>query len=204
MTNRGDDDFAYAGPSRSGVFWAAGLVLAALLIGVVVLQAIDDDPSGAGGTTTVAGESVPTESTLVQSDPFATTTTLAVRLPNAVRVIVTNGSGVNKAARRVNDQLVPLGYTMVSPRDANASNKADAVFFKPGFEPEATAIAASLGVTTVLGVPTAEQTIKTPPAIPEFDVQVMVGPILAQKFLPGGTATTAPAATTVAPAAPAA
>ncbi len=90
---------------------------------------------------------------------------------------------------------------MVSPRDANANNKADSVFFKPGFQAEATAIAVALGLDTsaqftVIGVPTNEQTIKTPPAVPEFDVQVMVGPTLASKYKPGATAATDPAATT--------
>ncbi len=205
MTNRRDDDFAYAGPSRSGVFWAAGLVLAALLIGVVVLQAIDNNPKGSGGDIAASPDSAaPAESSLAPIDPLATTTTIPARLPAAVRVIVTNGSGVNRAARRVSEALTPSGYNMVSPRDANGTNKADAVFFKPGFDPEANAIAASLGVATILPMP-AEQTIKIPPAIPDFDVQVMVGPILAQKYQPAGAAapaTTAPAvATTAAPAA---
>jgi hypothetical protein len=208
MTNRREEEFAYSGPSRSGVFWAAGLVLLALIIGVVVLQKVDGNKK-----SSVAGNSVsPSESTVTQTDsstpavigdPNVPTTIApaAARLPGAVRVIVTNGSGVNKAARRVNDVLAPSGYQMVSPRDANAKNLADAVFFKPGFEPEANAIAASLGVTYVGGLP-ATPTIKTPPAAPEFDVQVMVGPELAKKYKPGSTPAAAdPAAPAPAPAA---
>jgi LytR cell envelope-related transcriptional attenuator len=206
MTNRREEEFAYSGPSRSGVFWAAGLVLLALIIAVVVLQKVDSNKK-----TSVAGNSLtPSESTVAQTDsstpavigdPNVPTTIApaAARLPGAVRVIVTNGSGVNKAARRVNEVLVPSGYQMVSPRDANAKNLADAVFFKPGFEPEAKAIAASLGVTYVGGLP-ATPTIKTPPAAPEFDVQVMVGPELAKKYKPGSTT---PAAADPAAAAPA-
>ncbi len=202
MTNRRDDDFAYAGPSRSGVTWAAGLVLVALLIGVVVLQAVDNTPNKSGGDVAAPADSVaPVESSLAPVDPLSTTTIAPARLASSVRVIVTNGSGVNKAARRVNENLVPSGYAMVTPRDATRTNMADAVMFKPGFQPEANAIAASLGVATVLLVPD-EQLIKTPPAIPEFDVQVMVGPILARKFQPAGTE--APAAQPAAAPAPAA
>jgi hypothetical protein len=202
MTNRRDDEFAYGGPSRSGVIWAAGLVLLAVIAGVLVLQKVDNrSVSVAGNEIAPAETSAVTDSTLAATDPAVTPTTLASpaapRTAAQVRVIVTNGSGVNKAARRVNEALVPSGYQMVSPRDANASNKADAVFYRPGFEAEANAIAAGLAVTYVSAVPD-EQTIKTPPAIPEFDVQVMVGPMLAAKYLPGGAASATPATTAAA------
>jgi hypothetical protein len=207
MTNRRDDEFAYGGPSRSGVIWAAGLVLLAVIAGVLVLQKVDNRTvSVAGNEIAPAETTAVTDSTLAATDPAVTPTTLASpaapRTAAQVRVIVTNGSGVNKAARRVNEALVPSGYQMVSPRDANTSNKADAVFYKPGFEAEANAIAAGLGVNYVSAVPADEQTIKTPPAIPEFDVQVMVGPMLAAKYLPGGAAATpatTPAAATPTP-----
>jgi hypothetical protein len=205
MTNRREEEFAYSGPSRSGVFWAAGLVLLALIIGVVVLQKVDTTKSNVSASSLTPSESsvpvVDSSTPGVVGDPNVTTTiaATAARLPAAVRVIVTNGSGVNRAARRVNEVLVPSGYQMVAPRDANAQNLADAVFFKPGFEPEAKAIAASLGVTYVGGLP-ATPTIKTPPAAPEFDVQVMVGPELAQKYKPGATTAAAdPAAGTATP-----
>jgi hypothetical protein len=205
MTNRRDDEFAYGGPSRSGVFWAAGLVLLAVVAGVVVLQKVDNAKVTVAGNEVAPTETtLPTDSTLAATDPAVTPTTLAApaapRTAAQVRVIVTNGSGVNRAARRVNEALVPSGYQMVSPRDANADNKADAVFFRPGFEVEAQAIAASLGVTYISQVP-GEQTIKTPPAIPEFDVQVMVGPMLASKYKPGGAAPAAPQTPAAAPAA---
>jgi LytR cell envelope-related transcriptional attenuator len=204
MTNRREEEFAYSGPSRSGVVWAAGLVLLALIIGVIVLQKVDSKKISVAGstlsptetTTSVADSSTP----VVAGDPnVPTTIATAARLPAAVRVIVTNGSGVNKAARRVNEALVPSGYQMISPRDANAKNLADAVFFKPTFEAEANAIAASLGAPTVpifVGPLPLTPTIKAPPAIPDFDIQVIVGPALATRYKPGGTpaAATDPAA----------
>jgi hypothetical protein len=102
----------------------------------------------------------------------------------------------------VNEALVPSGYQMVSPRDANAKNFADSVFWKPGFEAEAKAIAASLGAPTVaifVGALPSTPTVKAPPAIPDFDIQVMVGPSLATRYKPGAT----PAAATDPAAAPA-
>ncbi len=96
------------------------LVLMALIIGVIVLQKVD------GKKTSVAGSSVtPSETTVAQTDsstpgvigdPNVPTTTAPApaRLPASVRVIVTNGSGVNKAARRVNDVIgttrLPNGF----------------------------------------------------------------------------------------------
>lgn len=205
---RREDDYN-SGPSRGGVIWAAALMAIAILVGIVVMSALDGGDSGSDGASSLpSSEVTPTESTL-PADNGVTTTTQPPRLSSTVKVIVTNGSGVNKAARRVNDALTPSGFQMVTPRDANGSNKADAVFFKQvtdattgtvtsSFQAEAQAIATQLGVSIVSPLPE-EVTIKTPPAIPDFDVQVMVGPVLAAKYPAPGAA--APAAPPAAPAA---
>ena len=73
------------------------------------------------------------------------------------------------------------GYDFVDPRDGKASNYADRVSYTPGFEAEATAIGALLGLgAESIGPLPAEQTVKTPPDVPAFDVQIMVGAGLAR------------------------
>ena len=198
MTNRRDHDFAPTGPSKSGLLWAVALTAAALLIGVVVLWR--HTPSVRVTARPVASDTVAatTGDTTIPGDPNAVTTTLLpARLPATIKVIVTNGSGVNKAARKVNDALVPSGYTMVAARDAKAKNLADGVYFKDGFELEARTIASQLGVPIVIPMPL-EQTIKTPPVIPAFDIQVMVGPTLAAKYAAIAAVVTPPAGAVVA------
>ena len=220
MSNRRVDDELYGRPNRSGVLLAGGLMVVAMVVGIVVLQKVDKSPSvknATGDTQVVATPDSGGGATDTSVDPSASTTTsvaVVQRDPALVKVIVTNGSGVNRAAKKVSDFIVPARYQMITPRDATAKNLADAVFFQPGFQPEAEAIAAQLGpvetiqadgsVTSALPVVApvpATSSIKSPPAIPPFDVQVMVGPGLAKKYnssvpLAGSTATT----TTKAPA----
>jgi hypothetical protein len=213
MSNRRVDDELYGRPNRSGVLLAGGLMLVAMIVGIVVLQKVDKAPSG--GNVAAGTEVVATNDTSAE-DPTGTeltTTTLAVvqRDPALVKVIVTNGSGVNKAAKKVSDFLIPQRFQMLTPRDANQKNYADTVFFLPGFETEAQAIVNVLGPVdfpqadgTVLSrlpeaIAMGQSTIAVPPVIPAFDIQVMVGPGLAKKYKLAPAAGVA-ATTTVAPA----
>jgi hypothetical protein len=214
MSNRRVDDELYGRPNRSGVLLAGGLMLVAMIVGIVVLQKVDKTKVDKVATGT---EAVTTPNDTSGEDPTGTevtTTTLALvqRDPALVKVIVTNGSGVNKAAKKVSDFLVPQRFQMLTPRDANQRNYADTVFFLPGFEAEAQAIANVLGPVdfpqadgTVLsqlpGVSAIGQsTISAPPAIPAFDIQVMVGPGLAKKYKLAPAAAAVATTTTVAPA----
>ena len=87
------------------------------------------------------------------------------------------------------------------PRDAKATNYADRVSYTPGFETEAALIGGLLGLATEsMGPLPSEQTVKTPPDVPAFDVQIMVGQDLATKYANQsltGTPTTIAAATTL-------
>ena len=128
-----------------------------------------------------------------------------LRAPEVVKVLVANGSGVNRAAARVRAFLVPLRYDLPSPADAMLKNYEDYVYFNAGFELEARDIAAKLGIAKA-PIPVPLNVVKPP--VPAFDVLVMVGPDLAVRFKSQpltGTATTPAAgdatATTVAAAA---
>ncbi len=213
MSNRRVDDELYGRPNRSGVLLAGGLMLVAMIVGIVVLQKVDKAPAD----KVAVGTEIVTSDDTTAEDPTGTdvtTTTFAVvqRDPALVKVIVTNGSGVNKAAKKVSDFLIPQRFQMLTPRDANQRNYADTVFFAAGFEAEAQAIANALGPVdlpqadgTVLsqspGVsPIGQSTIAAPPAIPAFDIQVMVGPGLAKKYRLAPAADAATTTTAVAPA----
>ncbi len=181
---------------------ARGLVLlaVALLIGVVLLNATDADPPGstiaakgdsdtAGGARDTGGDgegkATPTTAAVV------TTTTLAPRAPKDVKVIVANASPTKGAAGTAGAQLKPLGYNVLAPSNAAAVNESS-VYFVPGFDRDAAAVAIALKLP-----PTS---VKPVPAPPPFElntanVAVVLGATDAVRFAPGGTpATTAPPA----------
>ncbi|HLF99037.1 MAG TPA: LytR C-terminal domain-containing protein [Acidimicrobiia bacterium] len=113
-----------------------GLVGAAVLIGVLLLRATDDLPGG-GGTR------LPDVGVITVGDETTTTTQgldLGLRSPSQVTVIVFNAARKPGLAGAVTDQLKQLGYQTLEP--SNAPTEVETVvYFKPGFEREATALA---------------------------------------------------------------
>ncbi len=117
-----------------------GLVGVAVALGVVLLQATDE-----------SGAPSPTIGAPVGSEPTTTTTTTAedgsggsdggtLRPAGQVQVLVLNAARIEGAAGRTTEELEALGHPTLPP--GNAPTQPDTiVFFKPGFELEAEAIA---------------------------------------------------------------
>jgi hypothetical protein len=133
---------------RSGAASAArgaALVGLAVLIGIVLLQVVDDGttgPIGDGGGTAPA-------TTTTTAAPGTTTSTKAageVRPPQQVTVLVLNGSGRSGAASAQTNALKAKGYQTLTPADA-PRREGTVVYFRPGFEREAAALATAVGGT---------------------------------------------------------
>jgi hypothetical protein len=123
------------------------LIVAAIVLGVVLLNATDSPApfvpkvaasDGTTTSTTVAAGSSTTASTT------ATTTAAKAHKPSEVTVLVVNGSRVSGAAGRIATSLGAAGYLLKpsgnTPNPAVASN----VYYKPGYEADARAIAGRL------------------------------------------------------------
>lgn len=166
-------------PAAGSVAKGGILVIVALVIGVVLLR--DDDASvaevsvGADDTATVD------DGTAVEpgdgDDVDATsTTTMAVRPPSEVKVLVANGSGVTGAANAQTDALQALGYVTATPTNAQRV-PATVVYYTVGYEAEAAMLAESLGVGANAVTP-----LPTPAPVEDMElsnVLVIVGPDLA-------------------------
>jgi hypothetical protein len=167
-----------------------GLVLlaAALVLGVVLLQKTDTTKTVAvSARTTTTAKHVTTT-----TNPAATTTTVATRAPQTIKVIVANGTDVQGAAGRVNQELLAAKYNALSPTDASQKVKASAVYFTPGYDREAAVLAQLLQLP-----PTDVQALPTPLPVKDphdANIVVVVGPDLAGRV--ATTATTAASTTT--------
>lgn len=183
-----------ANPARG-----AALVVVAVVIGLFLLrngldtseaittnggptQSSDDGGASDGGDSTDDGTG-------------ETTTTLpAVRPPAEVPTIVLNGTTVGGVAKAYSDALATAGYQLTNPDGANADadTATTLVYFIPGFEAEAAAVATAIAAPATV-VPAA---LPTPPPgqISGASVVVVIGTDIAS-ITPTTVATTTTAAT---------
>jgi LytR cell envelope-related transcriptional attenuator len=164
------------GFGRSVAFSAArgaALIGIAVIIGVVLLQLIDDGtggPIGDGGAASAGGATgTTTTTTTVAAGSSTTTTTSAapVKPPAEVAVIVLNGSGRPGAAGAETSTIKAKGYQTLTAMDA-PQRAGNIVYFKPGFDRECTTVA-----TSVDGAPKIEP-IPTPPPANSGDASCVV------------------------------
>lgn len=168
----------------------AVLLMVAVILGVVLLNAADDpgpDRISAGAAEEEEdGSSGETTTTL----PPTTLATVPPRSPQEVKVLPTNGTPVKGVAAKARDVLKSAGYNVLAPTDAQKATSSNVFFTTAEFEREAQGVAAALGLpsTVVAAYPAA-------PPLPVADpkganVVVVVGPELAEQ-LSGTTTTTA-------------
>jgi hypothetical protein len=128
---------------------AVGLIAVAAVIGIILLH--HSGPSG----TTVAAQGTTTAPSHPSSTPAPTptTTSAAPRPPSSVKVLVANGTvagggtGVSQhLAGTVTQTLHAKGYDTLAPVDATQKVTASIVYFQPGYEREAAALAASMAL----------------------------------------------------------
>ncbi len=125
------------------------LIGVAVVIGIVLLQVVDNDttgPIGDGGSS--SGAVVDNSSSSTQPDETTTTTTVATgggaRQPAEISVQVLNGSGVSGAAASMTTQLQGAGYVMLEPTDTSPTT-GTTVYCTGGLDREASALAVAVG-----------------------------------------------------------
>lgn len=123
-----------------------GLVGLAVLVGIALLQATDTSSTLPRMPIPAAGQLLTT--TTGSGGSSATTTTRPVggaRPPAQVKVLVLNAAGRPGAAAAVSRKLQGLGYATLAPANASKAAPQTTVYFKPGFETEAAAVAGQVG-----------------------------------------------------------
>ena len=117
------------------------LIIAAVLLGVVLLRATDSpsfEPVDSGTTTINDGKGSTT------TTPGSSTTTSVAHDPASVTVLVANGAGINGLASKIGDKLKAANYVTAEPGNTKAPADQSAVYYTPGYEADANAIAALL------------------------------------------------------------
>ncbi len=125
---------------------AIGVVAALVYLGLSALAG--SPPTSVPSSTTVTTRPPSTTSTIPSTTSTAaattstTDTTVAIRPPAEIRVMVLNSIGVTGLAGQVSARLQELGYTTLTPDDYSPSLEQSRVWYLPGFEAEAFELAA--------------------------------------------------------------
>lgn len=170
-----------APPAAQGsIAKGAILVAVAVIIGFVLIRddGIQGQSSAIGADTGGDVEETPDDSAPDETTDSSTSSVPEARDPADVRVLIANGTNVNGAAGRFNEALISAGYDAAGAVDAlDKSATATFVYFTPGYEAEARAVAAELGASAenVTAQPSAPVVADTKLA----NVIVVIGPDLA-------------------------
>jgi hypothetical protein len=143
-------------PAGAGSAGARGAILlaVAVVLGIVLLQAFDTgDPTGQPVHS--ANNTVPVPTTVAPGSGTvaATTTTIAVKPPAEVKVLVANGTAIRGLGGKTSDALKALGYNVLSPTDSTKALETSSIQYDTGFEAEAKAVATTLGLPVTAVVP---------------------------------------------------
>jgi LytR cell envelope-related transcriptional attenuator len=151
------------------------LIGVAVVIGIVLLQQVDNDTKRPVGAATATTKPKTKPTTTTTSAGATTTTTVAsapAKSPAQLRVIVLNGGAASGLAAQMATHLKQVGYTS-QPQDANNwtdhRQQGNSVLCKPAFQREAAALSLAVGQgTTMAAYPS------TPPAVIQSEVDCIV------------------------------
>jgi hypothetical protein len=162
--------------ARSTGFAAAkgmALVGLAVVIGIILLQVVDDGSAGPVGTSPTTP--APTATTAPPGTDTTSTTaaTSPARSKEEVRVLVLNGGAPAGSAVTMSTRLKAAGYVNqpVSPTDDTEKSSGNVVMCRAGFDQEATDLAIAVGTGTQI------KTFRSPapPSSGQADCVVIVG-----------------------------
>ena len=167
-------------PGGEAATWK-GLVIigGAVLLGLAVTASFGNpgsQPIGSPSTPDAPRATVGTSTTL----PASTTTSMPLRDPKDVKVVVANATAEKGGSRKVIDALKPACYSVQVPVDATAKVKAEkrpttTVYSTPGYEREAATITTRLGLQTTANAALPPEPPIPKTGVPSYNVLVLVG-----------------------------
>ncbi len=168
-----------APPSGEAATWK-GLVIivGAVLLGLAVMNSFGDPD--ATGAVAPGGEVGRSSATTTATTLPATTSTMPLRDPKEVRVVVANATSTSGGSKKVIDALKPACYAVQLPVDATAKVKEEkrpttTVYSTPGYEREAATITTRLGLQTTANAALPPDLPIPKTGVPTYNVLVLVG-----------------------------
>ncbi|MFN8023876.1 MAG: LytR C-terminal domain-containing protein [Acidimicrobiales bacterium] len=142
-----------------------------------------EPPADSTTTTTTPPDTTVAPTTVPETVPETVPPTVAPTTPattselldrSAVRLVLANGDGRYNLVGRNVDRLEPLGYTQIDQTDAPTYVDRTILYYRPGFDDEATRLAADLLVPGALLEPLPDQPVTINDE--KGDIIVVLGP----------------------------
>jgi len=165
------------------------LVIVAVVLGAILLikgGRIGFETDATDVEIGSGGDNAPAETTV----PPSTTPTTSVT-PAALKIVVLNGAGINGYAATAANFLSLAGYPTVTAQTAGVQAATTTVYYAPGFEGDAQALATLLSVGAVQPIPEGTVLGKAATDVPaDTNVVVVLGPDVEGVINPTGAAST--------------
>lgn len=172
--------------SRGVILVAVAVVLGAILLikgGGIGFDQTGEELTIDAGSGDSAAEVTTTTTTAAPSTSVA---------PAELTIVALNGAGINGYAASAQQFLSVAGYSSTTAATAATQTQSTIIYFAPGFEADAMAVAGLLGLdaTAVQPLPEGTQLARDPADVPaDTDVVVLLGPDV-QNVIGDSTATT--------------
>ena len=144
------DDGSFGKSAGGAMARGIALIVAAVILGVVLLRATDGtdlDARAADDTEDDGGSAIDESPDDTVDLPTPDTTLAPPRDPAEVTVLVANGAGIGGLAGRIAETLNGANYVTAEPTNTRAPANESVIFYTPGYEADAAAIAALLSPT---------------------------------------------------------
>ncbi len=135
------DDGSFGRSASGAMLRGVALIVVAVILGVILLRATDGPDPFSAGTGPTGSDDTATTSTPTTEDRNTTTSPPTTLDPSTITVLVANGAGVSGLAGDLTEVVAEAGFETVAPIDADEDVETSTVYFTPGFEEAATAVA---------------------------------------------------------------
>lgn len=163
MTNKGKHASGTPGTFyRDLAIMILGIVLVGAAVFFLLYLFANEPATGPNTTTTTVPETTTSESEATTTSTTGgttstttgdTSTSVAVRPPSEVTVVVLNSMGLDGAASRLNNELAEAGYQTLTPDNFTPEQDPSRIWYREGFAAEAASLVEFLSNATVEPLP---------------------------------------------------
>lgn len=135
------DDGSFGRSAGGAMARGVALIVVAVIIGILLLQATDGPDPFPAGTGPLGGDETTTTSTSAADNRTTTSSPPTTIDPSTITVLVANGASVAGLAGDLTDMVAEAGFETAAATDVDEDVEASTVYFTPGFEDAADAVA---------------------------------------------------------------
>ena len=135
------DDGSFERSAGGALARGIALIVVAVILGVILLQATNGPDPFSTGTGALGNDETTTTSAPITERTTTTSAPPDTIDPSTITVLVANGASVAGLAGDLTDMVAEAGFETAAATDADEDVETSTVYFTPGFEDAANAVA---------------------------------------------------------------